>query len=411
MKLLPYATAILNNVAQKGLSRYDPTDIDIYLAERRGTSANDMTRKFFRGLDILCPHLLRKSLSIPKTVFVTAYYHLGMALLSKEQCQIPIESGITSEEMAEAAIHAHYDPDSSLWLYPYAHVSDGRSALLDTGKRVTMHMHGLARLNILLLALWKQYQREDFLKIAVNSSIAVMRQHNITEYDDGSASISYYYNSTDNTLNVNAEFLQWIADIPADQRQPEVEMLGHRILKMLLREQNEDGSFYYCGKEYMQKNRIDPVIDNHHSSYMLSNLIHVLESDFPTPEERIILLRACEQGMEYSLSQLFDEQTGYALYAINTPRRKAETVTYSEACIAFCAYLRSSHISSELQARIRKILPKVMKQLMSLINLNTGSAPSMCVYGRWSHLDSIRWGNGPALQAIFDYVATEQRGS
>ena len=273
-----------------------------------------------------------------------------------------------------------------------------------------MPMHGLARLNILLLALWKQYQRKDFLKIAVDSVSAVIRQHNITEYEDGSASISYYYNSTDNTLNVNSEFLQWVVDIPADRRPPEVEELGHKVLKMLLREQNEDGSFNYYGNAYMKTVHASPTIDNHHSSYVLSNLIHVLDSDFLTAEEHDSLLRACERGMEFSLSQLFDEQTGSAVYQIDNTSRKADPVSYSEGIGAFCAYLRSPYLSPSLRERIRRILPKAMEQLLSLVNLKDGSAPSECVYGRWSNLDSIRWGNGPALQAIFDYYVVEQEG-
>lgn len=410
MDFIPYVTAIIKNFEAFGLLRYDPCDVDDFLSKQRRSSQNDFLRKGFRACDVIAPILTRKLLGIKKSAQATTYYHLGMAFLLWEQLHIPVDTSLSAVKMAELLLQNFYDPSSALWRFSDVNYSfEAEEA--DSTKTVTMPMHGLARSNILLLAVWRQYQREDLLNISIESAAVVLRQHNITEYDDGSAAISYYYNSQDNTLNVNSEFLQWIAEIPADRRPAAVEALGHRILKMLLREQNKDGSFYYLGKEYMRQNHLAPTIDNHHSSYMLNNLIHIYMSDFPTEKEKDALLQACVRGMEFSLSHLFDEQTGMAVYQINNATRKADPVSYSEAALAFCAYLRCPEIPAELNTRIQRLLPKVVARLTAFVNLKNGSVPSACVFGKWNNINSIRWGNGPVLQAILDVYALEQGGT
>lgn len=410
MELRPYARAILHNIESRGLLRYDPSDIDIYLAEKRAKSRNDRLRKGYRLLDIIMPIGIRKALSVSKEMFITAPYHLGMALLPHQTNQANINTSLSPQYLAELAIREFYDPSTHLWRFSHPNFIDESEKCIETQKMISMPMHGLARINIFLLALWRAQGEKTFLDIAVNSMEAVIHQHNIREYGDGTASISYYYNSDENVLNVNSEFLQWLADIPTEYRPNEAVALGHKILKMLVQEQNEDGSFYYFSKENMEVRHIGKTIDNHHTSYVLCNLVHILNSDFPTQEERQWLLQACQRGMEFSLSHLFDTTTGAAKYMIGNPRRQADAVTYSEAIVAMCAFLHSPCISNELKDQLRSVLPKVMKHLLDMISLRDGSAPSQIVFGISTKLDSIRWGNGPALQAIFDYYDTTGKG-
>lgn len=402
------AAAIIKNIENGGLYRYDSSDLDRFYTEKFGTFKDGIIRKTLRAMDVMFPFAARRIVGCKKTLNPMVYYHLGLALLYREKYNIPVQTTMSAQSMADDVVQYLYDNSTHLWDFPDLFISAQANTLVAKHEKPTLHMHGLARLNILLLEVWRQYQREDLLQIAVDSAAAAIRQHNITEYDDGSAAISYYYNSQDNTPNVNSEFLQWIAELPADRRPPEAADLGHKILKRLLLEQNADGSFFYRGKDYMRQNNISPTIDNHHSSYVLNNLIHVLMSDFPMPEERPLLLQACINGMEFSLSRLFHEQTGLGVYQIDNVSRKAEPVTYSEAVFAFCSYLRCSDIPAAMHNRIRALLPKVMSQLLTLVNQKDGSVPSECVFGKWSNINSIRWGNGPVLQAIFDVYALEQ---
>ena len=410
MNLYSYTYAILKNIESRGLSRYDPIDIDEQLKRKRNINENDNYRKIYRTFEIVQPVLLRKLFRIQKHILPTTYYHLGMALLKKEDVSIPVETHLSARDIADQLITTEYDRETSLWRYRYKNYLKENELDQYPDRQISMPMHCLARVNIFLLALWRAQGDEEVLEIAVNSIKAALQQHNIRWYADGSASISYYYNSDENVLNVNSEFLQWLADIPAEHRPAEAVSLGHSILQMLLQEQNEDGSFYYYSKENMAVRHIPKTIDNHHTSYMLSNLVHILESDFPTEEEKNSLVLACQKGMGFSLCHLFDETTGVAKYMVDAPHRKAEAVTYSEAIVAMCAFLRSPYIRDELKERLHRILPKVMGHLLSLISLRDGSVPCENVFGIWTRMDSIRWGNGPALQAIFDYYSTTGEG-
>lgn len=410
VELSAYVNSILENIRANGLERYDLNDLDKYIYEKYGVFKNNLYRKAIRGSCIFFPIFTRKVYGIEKTINPATYYHLGMAYLNNEKYHLGFQTPASSQDVAEEAVRAYYQSDTGLWLNPSCgwvpFLQD--STIPKEGPR-TMLMHCLARLNIFILALWRQYGREDLLDISIRSALAAYRRYNIIEQGGEMASISYYDNSIDNTLNINAEFLEWIADIPSKCRPHQLDTLGHKILKMLISEQNPDGSFFYFGKAYMKEHHRKPSIDNHHTAYTLKNLLAVYESDFLTAGEQTALLQCILRGMEYYMDSLFDRDGSVIYYIGEIPGRKAETVPYSEGILAFCAFLKSPSIPLDLKKRISGLLPKVLKHLLDQIRLKDGSAPSEYLYGRTVNINSIRWGNGPALQAILEYMDTEKK--
>lgn len=409
MKLTSYVNAILCNIESNGLCRYDFNDLDKYIYEKYGIFKNNFYRKALRLLGIYFPISIRGLLGVQKSLNPAACYHLGMAYLSNERHDLGCRTPESAQEITQRAISNFYQEDSGLWLNPSGWVPLSEKSVRQKEGPRSMAMHYAARLNILLLELWKQYGREDLMEIAVCSAHATFHYHNVMEMEDGTAFISYYDNGLDNTPNVNSEYLEWVSCLPAARRSSELEELGHKILKMLICEQNADGSFYYLGKAYMAQYHFPPSIDSHHTAYILKNLAVIYASNLPTDEERKKLAQCLERGLAFYLDRLYHPD-GSALCDLDHPKRKASAVPYSEGIVALCACLRSHAISEEQKSRIRVFLPKVMEQLLSTISLRDGSVPDEYLYGRVVNIDSIRWGNGPALQAIFEYMGAEKEG-
>lgn len=410
MDIQVYAKAIIQNVERDGLYRYDPNDIDAMIFRNKKKVYNNLSRKILRALDILSPVLLRRCLLIPKTISPATYYHLGMAYLTKEEHGIPIPTKQCAADMAGCAIRDYYKPDIGLWISNTGYNLMPPECLIEKDGPLTLPMHFLARLNIFLLDAWKALQDDRYLKVAAHSAEAALHYHNVMDRGNGCKAISYFYDSMDVINNVNAEFLEWAAKIPGEFRSQELTDLCHGILKLLLREQNVDGSFYYHEKEFMAFLKASPMIDNFHTAYTLKNLICVHDTDFAQGEEKASLLNGCLKGMEFYLSNMFDEETGLARQTMSLAYHAADPVTYGEALTTFCAFLRSSAVPQEQKKRIAKLAPKAMNQMLTLINLQKGSAPTQILFGKKVCMNSIRWGNGPALQAIFEYLGAEKEG-
>lgn len=409
MRLSNYAEAILKNIESNGLERYDGNDLDKLVHQKYGSFKNNLYRKALRGGGIFFPLLTRRLLGVQKSLNPAAYYHLGMAYLNNEAYALSFHTPESAQEIAQKAVSYFYQADSGLWLNPSGWVSTPAESLIQKEGPRSMAMHYVARLNILLLELWKRYEREDLMEIAARSAHVVFHYHNVMDLGNGAAFISYYDNGLDNTPNVNSEYLEWLADIPAARRSPELEELGHKILKMLFLEQNEDGSFYYIGKAYMARHHIAPYVDSHHTAYILKNLAAVYGSDFPSEEERKALEQSLRQGLAFYLDRLY-RPDGSILCDLDHPNRRASAVPYSEGITALCACLRSPAIQEAQKARVRAFLPKVVERFLPNISLKNGSVPDEYLYGRAVNINSIRWGNGPALQAIFEYMGAEKEG-
>lgn len=409
MQLSNYAEAILKNIESGGLMRYDGNDLDKHIYEKYGSFKNNLYRKALRGAGIYFPFLTRKVLGIQKSFNPSTCYHLGMAYLNNEVYALGFHTPESVQDIAQRAVSYFYQKNSGLWLNPFGWVPIPAENLIQKEGPRSMAMHYVARLNILLLELWKRYERKDLMEIAAHSAHAVYHYHNIMDLENGAAFISYYDNSLDNIPNVNSEYLEWVAGLPAALRSPELEALGHKILKMLFLEQNEDGSFYYIGKDYMARHHITPYIDSHHTAYILKNLAAIYGSDFPSEEERKALERSLLQGLAFYLDRLY-RPDGSTLCDLDHPKRKASAVSYSEGITALCACLRSPAVREAQKSRIRAFLPKVMERLLPNISLKDGSVPDEYLYGRAVNINSIRWGNGPALQAIFEYMGAEKEG-
>ena len=153
-------------------------------------------------------------------------------------------------------------------------------------------------------------------------------------------------------------------------------------------------------KNYSEK----PSCDCHHTGTVLYNLINILKCDYLDKEIKNSILHAVNRGMEYYVNTFFDMNSGKAITELGY-RRSAGPVQYSEAIFAFCEYLKLNiEVEKSVWYQVKSLLPKVIEQNVRLINKKNGSAPSEKII-KWKNMNSIRWGNGPVLQAIMSYLS------
>uniref|UniRef100_UPI0026354719 hypothetical protein n=1 Tax=Clostridium sp. TaxID=1506 RepID=UPI0026354719 len=262
--ILSAALAIDENIYTKGLKRYDVNDIRNLEFFSKNTFFTNVIRKGFQVIENFFPITLRKVLKIEKGYSPTAYTHLTEAYFISEKNNISLSGKIKSQIIIEQAIELYLreNKNMSFWEFEENFIYIDIESL---DKITTMHMHGLARFNIALLKMDKYYDLPRYRNIAFRSAQYAIENHKITEYDNGMMSISYFYNSDDCTININTEFAQWLSMIPIELRNTNMNKLFIGIIKLVIEEQNQDGSWYYFTKAHMEKWGDKPSIDCHHT--------------------------------------------------------------------------------------------------------------------------------------------------
>lgn len=387
--------AICQNINSKGLYRFDPRDID----DKINLIRNFYIRKVFnislQMLEMITPLGVRLMLGSEKRLYPTTFTFLIEALLCADE-KLPLN--YTIENLIELCLYNYYQKQG------YWKFKENSSFYPDLEKKVSpsMPLYMLARCNSVLARYGKKTNDMQKIKISEESLKYVFANHNIYTYENGTESISYYYNSMECTINVNAELIDWMCQLDDIMKNADYKKHFYSILRMIINEQNEDGSWYYFSKRHMKKHSLKGIVDCHHTSTTIYNLIHVYESIYLNETEKRKLKTIINNGMLYLINAFFNENSGKAICIIGK-KRKASTVQYSEALIAMGEYIRvfGEQDSCVTVKRVQRLIDKVALNIVKLVEKD-GSAPGDYKIG-YVNLDNINWGNGPALYALTYY--------
>lgn len=395
---------IINNVQTYGLKRFDRMDVK-FNAPLLNIGKKNVLGKYFRYFVLLIdecfPYFTRRILKSKKSYMPTTFSFLIESYLLIEQLRIDVGQNLTAVQLAEqcADIYLNIDEDGYWWdlpIIPYFDVAIGQEK-----KRKTMHIHGLARICMAYIKLYREYGNKTFLDIAVNSIYTTIKTHNIRTYKDGTSSISYYPYTDDCTLNICSEFCQWLAMVIRETERTDLRLLLKSMVQLLINEQGLDGSFGYCGKIDELSQGVNKV-DCHHTGTVLRNLVEIVQEKVLEKSQEDEVINAIERGTNFYIDKYFDNtdrshKTGKRGSPVLGPTQ------YGEAVMALCATLKlSERISKQLRERIVRILPPVIDAMKSLVIDENGSCPSEKVVV-WQNINSIRWGNGPVLEALLYY--------
>ena len=384
---------ICYNINNRGLLRYDPRDIDEWVNKVPYYKFKRIMSVFLQLLELINPYWVRRMIGSKKRLYPTTYTFLIESLIcSRERLSLEY----TVSELIELCLHTYY-ADNGWWKF-----KENKSfyPIFQDMERPSMPLYMLARCNNILARYGKNTQNKRLICISEESLHYIFMHHKVSYYDDGTESISYYYNSDDCTINVNAEVVDWMCQLERVMENEKYKKHFIKILKMIINEQNANGSWYYYSKRHMERYKLNGTIDCHHTASTLYNMIHVYETAYLDKKQKKKLENVINNGMEYFLDNFFDEN-GKGICIIGMKRR-ASTVQYSEALIAIGEYIRVfEEKNGKIVVKAKKLIDKVAVNIIKLVK-NDGSAPGD--YKIWYiNLDNINWGNGPALYALTYY--------
>lgn len=398
---LKVANCIISNIEKKGLYRYDRMDFKWNPKISLKTAKFYKIRPIILAIEEFFPYTLRKVAHIKKRILPTTFTFIANAYYYAEKNKVNCIKSQTSEEIMEQAIKEYLTIEDGIPWWNYEKEIFGNVVEDLNSKRPTMHMYGLARCNMLLIRLGISNKRKEWLEIAYKSAINTMHHHQLSKEED-QVSISYYYNTRDCVININCEFAMWLAMLKKYYHSSdEIDFVLNGIVKMIIREQNSDGGWSYNSREYITKYGKSDIIDCHHSGTILYNLINIASYNILEKDLQIELIKVIDKGMEFYTDKFFLKPD--KVKSIIGLRRPAGPTQYSEAIFAFCEYLKNETLFDNLiVAEVKRILPVALKKNMEFVKKD-GSAISEKVI-KWVNIDSIRWGNGPVLEAIMRYI-------
>lgn len=386
-----------------GWARFDWGDLDSHswiLSGRPGVKTR-LLRYALRGADFLAPLLIHRLVRMPSQVIPTAYYHVGLSYLLREQLTgAPRDwSSQAVIDVCSGALMHRIESKEACWEHPYMHHA-GNWKVLTGDDRPPSCAHHTARVGEMLLKAGKRHDRQDFIEAGISAAGAMMTYHNWNTYDDGTCTVSYYPFTEDETINTAADTAALFAEIPVDRRDPGVQARLDGIVRTVVKEQQPDGSWFYCTERHYAKTGDTKFVDNHHSAQVLQALGKIrIQGALPEPLRKTAA-QSIERGLRYYLDHFYDER-GRGYYFPDSPRRSTPIVGYSEGIAAiYWAFKSNSLTDPSLVRKASSLIPKMAESALALMNRATGDVACTRFLGRNYHIQSLRWGSGPLMEAL-----------
>jgi len=398
---------------QLGWMRYDPADLDDspFLDALRFPPVRRIARNAVRAADLVAPFPVHSLFQVQPTVVPTAFYHVGMAYLMREGISVPDYAwdGEAADAVCNEALGRRIAAEHNCWAHPYRHHAKNwrRETLCSAPASCAHHT---ARLGILLLEVGRAHDSSDLISAGVSAARALIEYHQWHEYDDGTATVSYYPNTDDETINTCAEIAALLSLVPAEHELPNRQDRLVGIVRMMLKEQRADGSWTYYTARHYQRHGNAPWVDNHHSAQVLQALARVYASGLLPDSIKRQVVTAVRRGIEY-YCDAFIKPDGSATYfpygkaqggTVRIGKRPTEITGYTEGLAAIAWSLRSGavHRDELLGARLLRDARRLLLSSFRFVNNRTYDVASSERFGMFYNIKSLRWGSGPLMEGI-----------
>jgi len=388
---------------QLGWMRYDPGDIDDHrwLGALPAPYVRRLARNAMRAADLIAPISMHSLLRVQRTVVPTAFYHVGMAYLMRERISCPDThwSKGEVEAVCSEAIARRLDAEHMCWAHPYRHHAKGwREGNLSFAPPSCAHH--TARLGLLLLEVGRAHSIPGLISAGVSAARALNEYHRWREYPDGTATVSYYPNTDDETINTCADVAALLSLVPLDHEFSKRQERLFGLVKMVLNEQQANGSWTYCTNRHYQEHSDKPYVDNHHSAEVLQALARVYASGLLTGPIESQICTSIRRGIEY-YCDAFIRQDGSSSYFPHG-RRDTEIVGYTEGLAAIAWCFRSEAVSPEesLGRRLLREAGCLLISSLQFLDTRTYDVASDKRFQMFYKIKSLRWGSGPLLEGI-----------
>jgi len=363
--------------------------------------------KLLRVPEVLFPLAWRRVLGIEPTLVPVTLYHLGMYQLIRASIDVDERESYESksENYCHKALDISLDSEHVCWRHPYEHHGGNWKESLDTDVPPSC-AHHTARLGCLLLHTGRITGNEELREAGVSAARALLTYHNWHQYENGSCTVSYYPHTNDEVINTAAEVASLLVALPPKKKNTLVQERLEGIIRMVLREQREDGSWLYCTRGHYRALGDNQVVDNHHSAMVLHALAKVVnQAEAFGLRENVI--RALQGGLRYYMNEFIDTKGRASYFPSST--REAGIAGYCEGVIMLAVVLRRAE-QFGMEENLIKRMERTLYQLLNVaidtfLDQETGDVASYTVFGHPVHLQSIRLGSGLLMEAIIRVVA------
>ena len=385
-----------------GFDRYDFGDIQSHhlftkIANQR---LRGIVRKLLQIPELLAPIRWRKILSVRRRVVPSLFFHVGMAYLDREQLtQADVFSSASADHICEEVLRLRFPAEHVCWQHPYDHHATAWRDVAQKSNIPPSCAHHTSRIGFMLLKTGKYHKKNVYLEAGLSAVQALMTYHRWHRFNDDSCAMSYYPFTDDEVINVAADAAALLASVPADRLSKPMYYSLNGLVKMIIQEQNADGSWYYCTRRHHMRYGGKRFIDNHHSA-----LAQVIISGALGEELSRMAKEALDKGLAFYMDAFYTKEgKGYYYPKHN---RLTGVVGYSEGTVALCTCLQHpSLISQHISVQAAHLLPNILKQAIGLfLNSKTGDVACFKFFGLPYAIRSIRWGSGPLMQAISHYL-------
>jgi O-antigen/teichoic acid export membrane protein len=252
----------------------------------------------------------------------------------------------------------------------------------------------------MLLEIGSAHGNPALVRAGSSAATALMTYHRWQEYENGTTSVSYYPDTNDETINTCADVAALLALLPPDERSSQSLRLLTGLVRLVLTEQQPDGSWRYCTASHYRRHSDSPCTDNHHSAQVLQALARCFCSDSLPFELNQQIAKALKRGLSY-YCQAFYHSDGRGTYFPSPSKRPAEIVGYSEGLAAIYWCLRTEVLNDfETRSQVIRNATGFISQALKFLDPLRYDVGSAFQFGRLYQIRSIRWGSGPLLEAM-----------
>jgi hypothetical protein len=388
---------------QLGWMRYDPGDVDDHpwLSAVPTPYVRRFARNAMRVADLIAPISMHSLLRVQRTVVPTAFYHVGMAYLMREQISSPDFhwSKGEVEAVCSEALARRLNAEHMCWSHPYRHHAKGwREG--NPSSAPPSCAHHTARLGLLLLEVGLAHNNPELISAGVSAARALNEYHRWREYPDGTTTVSYYPNTDDETINTCADVAALLSLVPLDRDFPKRQERLFGLVQMILNEQQADGSWTYCTARHYQEHSDKPYVDNHHSAQVLQALARIYATRSLTGTIESEICTSIRRGIGYYCNA-FIRADGSSSY-FPKGKRDTEIVGYTEGLAAIAWSFRSAAVSPDesLGRRLLHEAECLLKSSLRFLDSQTHDVASAQRFHMLYKIKSLRWGSGPLLEGI-----------
>lgn len=227
---------------------------------------------------------------------------------------------------------------------------------------------------------------ESYLDIAVSTAEFALHDLNIKTIDEDRIAVSY--TPVDNMIVVNANTYcaKILYDVWGVTGREEYISFADKVINYVLDEQNEDGSWFYWGKEQEGEN----FIDNFHTCFVLENLNLIFQK---SRDERI--RRTVEKGYAFFISNFINSDYSCKHFYMYPNFTGVKVDIRSCAETIYCLTMLSGLFPEAMDAAHRVVMWTIgnMQDPRGYFYFRTYRAYK-------NKMPYMRWGQGPMFNAL-----------